>query len=215
MTKRHELEHHQRSLSEIREIMNSMKTLAYLETRKLDRFLKSQRDVVSDIEIAAADFLDFYPETLPKSASGDRIYLLIGSERGFCGNFNQKLQRHLEPSLADLPEGKATVIAVGRKLYSLLEDYPCPVIPVAGATVGEEIGDTLNLIVRELTAQRQRSVVAFYALYHGSDNAIVAHQLLPPFQHLLYHQQEEPHEPVLHLVPRKFLLEMSYHYLFV
>jgi len=39
MTRRRTLERHRHSLAEIQGIMNSMKSLAYLETRKLTRFL--------------------------------------------------------------------------------------------------------------------------------------------------------------------------------
>jgi len=38
---------------------------------------------------------------------------------------------------------------------------------------------------------------------------------LPPFQNLLSHQPAEPHVPELNLKPEKFLLELSYHYLFL
>ena len=48
MTRRHDLEHHRNSLAEIRDIMNSMNTLAYLETRKLSRFLDAQHAVVAE-----------------------------------------------------------------------------------------------------------------------------------------------------------------------
>jgi len=67
MTRRRHLEHHRQSLAEIRDIMNSMKTLAYMETRKLARFLDAQHAVVQSIEDVAADLLSFYPETLPEA----------------------------------------------------------------------------------------------------------------------------------------------------
>jgi F-type H+-transporting ATPase subunit gamma len=43
----------------------------------------------------------------------------------------------------------------------------------------------------------------------------MSRQLLPPFQNLLHQRQQEPHAPELNLEPGKFLLELSYHYLFV
>ena len=81
MTRRQDLEAHRRSLGEIREIMNSMKTLAYLETRKLSRFADAQEAVVEGIEAVAADFVAFHPETLPRSSATTRVLLVIGSER--------------------------------------------------------------------------------------------------------------------------------------
>ena len=52
MTRLHELEHQRKSLAEIRDILNSMRTLAYMETRKLARFLDAQHAVVESIEAA-------------------------------------------------------------------------------------------------------------------------------------------------------------------
>ena len=53
MTRRRELDRHRHILDETRNIMNSMKTLAYMETRKLARFLDAQSSVVTHIETMA------------------------------------------------------------------------------------------------------------------------------------------------------------------
>ena len=74
-------------LKEISGIMTAMKSLSLVETRKLSRFIGHQRRMLANIEAAAADFLSFFPvERAP--ATQWVILLLIGSERGFCGNFN-------------------------------------------------------------------------------------------------------------------------------
>jgi len=97
MTSRRKIEDHRRSIDEIHDIMNSMKTLAYMETQKLDRLLDTQHAVVSGIEAVAADFVTTYPAALPEIHPTHEVYLLIGSERGFCGDFNETLLRNLEP----------------------------------------------------------------------------------------------------------------------
>jgi len=83
MTRRNKVQSHRHSLDEIRNIMNSMKTLAYMETRKLSRFLDAQHAVVRSIETVAADLLGFHPEILPDTNQATPVYILIGSERGF------------------------------------------------------------------------------------------------------------------------------------
>ncbi len=82
-------------LKEISGIMTAMKSLSLVETRKLARFIGHQRRMLANIEAAAADFLHFFPaagagETQPA------ILLLIGSERGFCGNFNERVLAALD-----------------------------------------------------------------------------------------------------------------------
>ena len=64
MSRRRDIQKHRRSLDEIHDIMNSMKNLSYMETRKINDFLDVQHSVVRHIETVAADFLSFYPDTL-------------------------------------------------------------------------------------------------------------------------------------------------------
>lgn len=222
MTRRRDIEKHGRSLDEIRNIMNAMKNLSYMETRKISDFLDVQHAVVKHIETVAADFLSFYPETLTENtdtAVDDdiNVYLLIGAERGFCGDFNHALLRHLETMQTTHSMDKLRLITVGHKLETLLENDDRAIIFIDGANVAEEVGDVLNQIVNQLVSIQERyGSLSLYALYHDSDEHQLVHQrLLPPFQNLREGQLQQPYAPVLNLEPRKFLLDLSYHYLFV
>jgi len=215
MTRRRDLERHRQSLSEIRNILNSMKTLAYLETRKLSRFLQAQHTVVNNIEDVAADLLSFYPDTLPVVKETTPVYLLIGTERGFCGDFNHALLQHLESELQTREPDNPILIAIGHKLFPLLEGDERVAATLDNASVVEEVTSLLNQMVTELTAlQDKLGMLSVYCLYHGSDNGIVTQKLLPPFQD----QSEKPprftHPPLLNLSPHEFLLELTEHYLF-
>ena len=215
MTRRRNLEHHRHSLGEIRDIMNSMKTLAYMETQKLARFLDVQHAVVRSINEVAADFLSFHPETLPEAKEATPVYLLIGTERGFCGDFNHALLRHLETALQAHPSDSPMLIAVGRKLHTLLEGDAHVVALIDGASVVEEVTSLLNQVVSELTTlQDKHGVLTVFCLYHGSEDGIVMQKLLPPFQRLLHKLPRFPHPPVLNQSPREFLVELTDHYLF-
>jgi F-type H+-transporting ATPase subunit gamma len=215
VTRRQDLEHHRRSLGEVRDIMNSMKTLAYMETRKLTRFVDAQRTVVESIEEVAADFLSFHANTLPEVVDTIPVYLLIGTERGFCGDFNQTLVRHLE-SIADThPTGEPVLITVGRKLNTLLEHDARVAARIDGASVAEEVTVVLGQMVRELSSLQERhGMLTLYGLYHGGDDGIVMQKLLPPFQHYLHHAPRYSLPPVLNLPPANFLVALTEHYLF-
>ncbi len=217
MTRRRDLERHRRSLDEIRGIMNSMKNLSFMESRKIGTFLDVQHDVVSHIEMVAADFLSFYPDTLTETT--DRsvdVCLLIGAERGFCGDFNHALMRRFETMQLKNTMENPQLICVGRKLESLLEKDERPITFVDGASGAEEVGNVLTQIVDHLASlQEHYGLLNLYALYHGDERQLMSRQLLPPFQNLLHQRQQEPHAPELNLEPGKFLLELSYHYLFV
>ena len=67
MSRRREIDTRLGSLDDIGKIMGSMKNLSYLETRKLSRFMDSQRRVVAGIDSAARDLLGHYPHLLGAS----------------------------------------------------------------------------------------------------------------------------------------------------
>jgi F-type H+-transporting ATPase subunit gamma len=215
MTHLHDLERHRHSLAEIRSILNSMKTLAYMETRKLGRYLESQQAVVDSIEEAATDLLTFYPDILPANRPPATAYLLIGTERGFCGDFNHALPRRLESLLDAHPIDPPTLIAVGHKLNVLLEDDPRVAARIEGASVAEEVTAVLNPVVAELSRlQEALGLVHVRCLYHVSDEEIVVQELLPPFEHLRHATPRFAHPPLLNQPPGDLLVELTEHYLF-
>ena len=215
MTRRRDIEAHRDSLAEIREIMNSMKTLAYMETRKLARFLDAQQAVVASIEEAAGDFLEFYPETLPASVGATPVYLLIGAERGFCGDFVHPLVDQLEQALQAHPAQHPVIIAIGRKLHTLLEGDERVMAMLDGAGVVEDIPRLLDRILELLLDLQQRHLVlALYVIYHRGDEEIVTERLLPPFEKPVTGERHFSNAPALNLEPEAFMIELVDQYLF-
>ena len=123
-------------LQEINSIMTAMKTLALVETNKLARFIEHQRLMLSNIDKAAADFQSFYSVEHYDSTK-PAILIVIGSQRGFCGNFNE----HVIDSLVDLPvldKETTQLIVVGSRLNEKLHSDSYIIVNfVDGATVTE------------------------------------------------------------------------------
>ncbi|MCG6969377.1 MAG: F0F1 ATP synthase subunit gamma, partial [Gammaproteobacteria bacterium] len=144
MTRLYEIEQHLHSMQDIREIMNSMKNLSLMETRKLSHFLSSQQRVVKSTEQAAKDFLSAYPEMQISSPAVSQVYILIGSEQGFCGDFNQTLIDTYNAIAAEKSTDDIKLVAIGMKLYNLLQDHPQLVKALTGPTVGQEVDTILT-----------------------------------------------------------------------
>lgn len=215
MSRRRSLEKHRQSLAEISDIMNSMKTLAYMETHKLGRFLEAQQRVARSIETAAEDLLDAYPQILPHSEHMTPVYLLLGSERGFCGDFNHAL---LDRVVSTQTESRtASIIAVGHKLCTLLEDDPRVLLALDGAGVAEEVPQLLNRLIDILSQlQLEQGPLSLICLYHQSKDHLVEQQLLPPFMTLTSSTPDKlhSHPPRLNLEPANLLLQLTEQYLF-
>ena len=214
MTRRRSLEHRRSSLAEIRDIMNSMKTLAYTETRKLDRFLGAQHDVVNGIETVAADLLGFYPEVLVGEQLSTPVCLLIGSQRGFCGNFNHALLNHLDSTDRDIMARSPTLIAVGHKLCTLMETDERDTVRLEGANVAEEVTAVLGRMVEELyTLLKKNHTSSVYAIYHNEEDELVLQKLLPPFKDIVDARPRFTYPPVLNQSPQTFLAGLTDQYL--
>jgi F-type H+-transporting ATPase subunit gamma len=214
MTRRRDLEHHRDSLGEIGEILSSMKTLAYMETRKLSRFLTAQQQIVESISDVADDFLAFFPAESQALEDATHVYLVIGSERGFCGDFNRAITKQLADTLSEHQPVAAQVIAVGHKLHALLEDDESVAAFVEGASVVEEVPAVLESLIHTLDSLRlsDKGIVLYGVCYDDDEPALVP--LLPPFTQESDVEPKFAFPPILNVPADEFLRDLEDHYLF-
>ena len=184
MTRRREVEEQLRSLTEINEIMGSMKNLSIMETRKLARVLPAQQQVVATFERAAADFLAYHQQLARWPAPELTLFVVIGSERGFCGDFNEKLIERLEQDTPGTAPGAVRWLPVGRKLCLSLEREARVADLLDGPGVVEEVPDALSRLVDAINAVRQTAdTVELRVLHHSDEHGDVAQTpVLPPFR---------------------------------
>ena len=91
MSKRRELQAHSDSLTDIGELMGAMKNLALVESRRIATFIDAQRAAAGIVETTLADFIVDYADHIPPVEPSGEVLCIIGSERGFCGDLNQRL----------------------------------------------------------------------------------------------------------------------------
>jgi F-type H+-transporting ATPase subunit gamma len=197
-------------LKEISGIMTAMKSLSLVETRKLARFIDHQRGMLANIKAAAADFLHFFPTPVPAGAQS-AILLLIGSERGFCGNFNERVLA----ALNNLPsaEPRPALLVVGNRLGTKLEGRPGVIAILDGPTVTEEVPAVLDRMINALQAASGRLAgdgVALSSLAHADEDEPRLERLLP------ISPPQAPrlgHAPCLQLGREEFFAELLDQYL--
>jgi F-type H+-transporting ATPase subunit gamma len=217
MSQSHELRLHITQLEEIRTILNAMKNLAFMEIHKLSRFQAMQGKAVSNIENAAIDFLSFNPELAIEEGHDKHIAVLVGTERGFCGDFNKSLVESLD---ANNYNG---VIAIGSRLANKLSDHPVPVIAeIAGANIAEEVPSVINQLIDTVSASDEigksltlsQLAIRLTVIYHDYATGLIAQrQIFPPFS-----QQPKAvrfaYQPILNLDVAEFYTDLISHYLF-
>jgi F-type H+-transporting ATPase subunit gamma len=166
-------------LGEVRAILTAMKNLSVVETRKLARFITQQRRMLQNIEAAAADFRAAYPE--PNSTDVvSTVIIVIGSERGFCGNFNERVVGALSQTGTWKPT--PSLIAVGHRLVRKLAEHPMLLGRLDGATTTEAVPAVLDRLMDALHAARGRIAahqVDLYCLSVTADADVALRRLLP------------------------------------
>ena len=213
MSKRREVKGRLATLDEIDGIMVAMKNLGLLETHRLETFLATQRRAVASIEAAAQDFLGFYPETAAHPGGARQLLLVVGSERGLCGDYNETL---LAPLDAAMQQEDTLPVVVGRRLEAKLQGDQRITAFVEGPGVAEEVPAALVRlagILGELQQQRPEEAWRIGALYHDDESgAPRLRQLLP-----LAVPETKPaysHPPLLNLEPAQFLSQLTSQYLY-
>lgn len=211
MSRRAELEQRLGRLSEITDIMTAMKTMALIETRKFARFMSHQQRLVESIEAAAADFLAFHPafRVGEQTSPGDgHLLILIGSERGFCGDFNETVVQALSAFLEPGPR----LIAVGRRLAARLEGHPRLLEWRDGPTVAEEVRPVLDGLLDRLhgLSAEAEPWTRLSVLAHDPDGGVATQAVLPM---TLPETHRFAYPPRLTLDPSAFFAGLTEHYL--
>lgn len=215
MTRRRELLERIATLGEIDGIMIAMKNMARVEAHRLAGFLDKQRRAVGMIEAAAADFLGFHGELRARAEPASDIRLLIGSERGFCGDFNAALHEHVRRHPQALAGGGPVVVVGGRLAAKFAGDGRVAAF-VDGPNVAEEVHPVLVRLVQRLRDLQHRPggqpLLGLTALCHGGEGGEIAERRLLPLP-----QRPAPrfsHPPRLNLAPLEFFRQLTDQYLY-
>jgi F-type H+-transporting ATPase subunit gamma len=211
MSKLSDIQSRMRALQDIEEILNAMKNLSLVEITKISRFYETQRELFQSVECALADFQQFYgPPSSAETPAGDSLCVLIGSERGFCGGFNERIQNKLESETSTDPPAK--LILVGRKLaLKFLEDKRT-IASLEGPSAAEEI----PLVISQLAKVLARFPGSVWKIIHNrysNEGTIV--ETTCPFE---FSEKKVPttfhFPPLLTLTPSELRPQLFEQYLF-
>lgn len=218
MSERRDLERRLHMLADIGNIMRALKNLSLMETARLHRFMDAQRRVVQSMQDAATDLLSHFPLPLEPESGQAGVYILIGSERGFCGDYNETLAGALDKHLKETKAASSTVVALGQKLTARMEGYPGLAASLSGPSVAEEVPEVLVRLIETLNGlelpQGAFSPLSLTVLHHEVVHHESRVQINRPLQALKEGKRRYTDPPLLQLEPFALFEELLDQYLF-
>lgn len=216
MTRRRELLSHLRGLNQVRQIIDAMKRLSFIETRRLDGRLDNEDAVVQAIETAAIGLLEMHPQLADKGAALPVTWIALGSERGFCGDFNERVAERLAADVRATAPADPHIIAVGARLITWLGDDTRVTAALPGASVADETDAVLAAIVNALDAERRAHGPSRVRVVHYEDERQepIVTWLLPPFRAPATAAPANAEPPLLQVAPTDLLLALGDQYLY-
>jgi F-type H+-transporting ATPase subunit gamma len=215
MSRRREIARRLEALSDIGGIMSAMKGIALMEARVLTDFLASQRRMVAGIEAAAADFLADHAEFAGAPVAGREFCVLVGSEQGFCGDFNETLLARMA-ALCEADEAPVRWAVVGRRLASRIGERDRVALMLPGAIVADEVPAVLLRLTRALSRSMADDTLAscgLSAFYHSDALGGIRMRRLLPLRDLPAPRHPNPYSAELNLPAGDFLSSLTGHYL--
>ena len=176
MSARSEMRERADLLSELRQIVQAMKNVAFAELQRVARALpaldEARESVLRALDSVRQDPAPAQPR--PALAMGT-LWLVIGADRGFCGAFNARLATAIEKLRRDNPQ--ARVLIASRRLAELLDGTTPEIVSLAGCSSIEDAYPALEnwLAAIDRAAPDAREV----RLLHVGDEGIASRRLLP------------------------------------
>jgi len=201
------------TLGEIDEILTAMKNLALVEVRRIEAFIRAQRAAVAVIEDTAADFLADRSHAIRATSVERDVLCLIGSERGFCGDFNRRIVE--EAAQWQQVHAAHAVVLIGERLVADWSGDAFEAVP--GAGVADEVPATLQALVARLpalisdpaSASRATGLVAI----HHAEEGVRMRRFLP-LPDPPTRASPRPYPVELYLSPARFFAQLTDQYVY-
>lgn len=162
-------------LSDLRQIVQAMKNVAFAELQRISRALPALAEARRTVTEALSSLPEPRSSSRPIQNSGPGVCLAIGADRGFCGAFNARLSSRVEElRRSDL---HLQVLIAGHRLAELMDGGATQIATIAGCSSIEDADPVLE--DWQGAFDRAASSGRDFRLLYNSEEGIVQRRLLP------------------------------------
>lgn len=186
------------SYAQVSTMLSAMKNMALMDLRKLSGQLDQQHRIMETVGAAAAGFVARHNLAVE---TGPWVCVVIGSERGFCGDFNEDILPMAQKASA---EGARLLLVGNRLAERFAAEAGHASLP--GANITEEIPAVLEGVaswLQEAQAASAGSLLRVTVLFHEQQQ--LAEKTVAPLPLLGQKPQAQGAVPVFNLEPAVFL----------
>ncbi|MEW9798613.1 F0F1 ATP synthase subunit gamma [Alteromonas sp. CYL-A6] len=201
-------------LGDIALIIGSLKSIALLESQQARGCVESQTEGLNTMQEAIVRVIAGSPQLSLPAPQAPSVLFILGSERGFCGNFNARLCDELHALTEDGRLSDCQIYPVGYRLSVKLEQEPRVVSPLKAASVFAEIESVLSALTSLISQPDSPMTPEQVAvLYHdGTSSSPRFEPLLGSLAHP-DNNAEEGFSPILNLSPEAFYAQAMSEYI--
>ena len=161
--------------SDLRLVLDAMKNFALLEIGRLTRTQRFRHRLLEVFIDVARQSAEYYPQRAP--AATEDLFVILGSERGFCGDFNQRLVTIY--NRVRNASATASFIVVGTALATKI-DTDERVATLPGPITGDEIDAVLVTLLHEVDRwQRANPSADSISVIAGNVESVSIDAILP------------------------------------
>lgn len=130
MSKLIHLKHRMKAVRVIKKITHAMRLISMSSHTKLKKNITNLEIIKNEIAPILCQLYKKHSQAyeINEDARYDNLYIVVGSEKGLCGNFNNILYSHLEHNLNAAEIKNSHFIVVGKKAKRYFEDNNIPML---------------------------------------------------------------------------------------
>ena len=175
-----------------KEITKAMHSVSASKLKKTEKILLNYRPMVNEIEATVASILESteYIHPLVKKRKYNKVlYILIGSDRGLCGSYNNNLFKHFDAYVERKHHSKDDFLVgtIGFKAYTYAKKRGYNIINDESITIRddirfidyEKISKSMIKLYEDKIVDR---VVVFYSRYINTINQKTTHRQIVPIR---------------------------------
>lgn len=174
MTNRRVLSQTIERYTDIGGILTALRNIALMDLQKLGQRLEHERNLLTLVSRIGADFNNSFT-SLPVTFHD--CHLIVGTERGFCRDFNTLMLRQARSLLSE----DKSIAVIGGRLADLLpgEDM----IQIEGAKLSDELGTVIERILvflKQLQNKLNDKILRVSVSYHDEQPDSIATRIITP-----------------------------------